>query len=100
MAKEVYRNSRNAWQVPISLSAHETIIRLYSQKARQIRMRPAKKNESDIKNQSIWGANDEYEGEKPGDPVGNGDTFISSSPHPNTNPFFKTTMIILDDFRP
>jgi len=62
LAKEVYRNSRNARQVPISISADETITRLYSQKARQIRMRTAKKNESGIKNQSICGANDEYEG--------------------------------------
>ena len=79
LAKEVYRNSRNARQVPISISADETITRLYSQKARQIRMRTAKKNESGIKNQSICGANDEYEGQKPGDPVGSGYTFISSS---------------------
>ena len=79
LANEVYTNSRLAREAPISASADETITRLYSQKAKDIRMRTAKKNESGIKNQSICTANDEYEGWSKGDLVGSGYTFISVS---------------------
>ena len=79
LANEVYANSQIAREAPISASADETITRLYSQKAKDIRMRTAKKNESGIKNQSICTANDEYEGWRTGDPVGSGYTFTSVS---------------------
>ena len=58
----VYSNSRKSREPPNTISGDETITRLYSKKARDIRMRTSKKNESGILNQNLCGANDEYQG--------------------------------------
>ena len=73
----VYSNSRKSRDPPASISGDETITRLYSKKATDIRMRTKKKNESGVLNQNLCGANDEYEGWKAGDPVGSGFTFAN-----------------------
>ena len=49
----VYGNSRAARDPPAWVSGDETITRTYTQKASDIRMRTAKKNESGMLNQNI-----------------------------------------------
>ena len=62
LSEIVYSNSRKSREPPRSISGDETITRMYSKKASEIRMRTSKKNESGILNQNLCGANDEYEG--------------------------------------
>ena len=56
----VYGNSRKARDPPEFISGDETITRLYTQRATDIRMRTSKKNESGILNQNICGSNEGY----------------------------------------
>lgn len=56
----IYRNSRSARDPPCNISGDETITRLYTLKATDIRMRTAKKNESGILNQNLCGSNQGY----------------------------------------
>ena len=58
--KMVYGNSRKARDPPLIVSGDETITRLYTQKASDIRMRTSKKNESGALNQNICGSNEGY----------------------------------------
>ena len=53
--KIVYGNSRKARDPPGFVSGDETITRLYTRKATDVRMRTKKKNESGILNQNICG---------------------------------------------
>ena len=73
----VYSNSRLARDPPAKISGDETITRLYTRKATDIRMRTAKKNESGILNQNLCGSNKGYKNWKEGDPVGSGYTFAN-----------------------
>lgn len=57
----VYGNSRKARENPCRISGDETITRLYTKRATDIRMRTAKKNESGILNQNLCGSNEGYE---------------------------------------
>ena len=75
----VYGNCRKSRDPPRTISGDETITRLYSKRATDIRMRTSKKNESGILNQNLCGANDEYDGWQVGDPVGSGFTFANLS---------------------
>ena len=68
----IYANSRKARDPPLTISGNETITRLYTQKATDVRMRTKKKNESRILNQNLCGSNKGYSTWKKGDPVGNG----------------------------
>jgi len=73
----IYGNSRKARDPPISVSGDETITRLYTRKATDIRMRTAKKNESGIMNHNICGTNVGYTTRKESDPKGNGYTYAN-----------------------
>ena len=73
----VYGNSRKARDPPRFVSGDETITRLYTQRATDIRMRTGKKNESGILNQNICGSNEGYSTWKTGDPKGTGYTFAN-----------------------
>ena len=56
----VYGNSRRARDPLRVLSGDETITRLYTRKATDVRMRTRKKNESGILNQNLCGSNEDY----------------------------------------
>ena len=56
----IYSNARRAREPPMFISGDETITRLYTRKATDIRMRTAKKNESGILNQNLCGSNEGY----------------------------------------
>ena len=73
----IYSNSRKSRDPPKSISGNETITRLYSKKAREIRMRTSKKNERKILNQNLCGDNDEYAGWKVGYHIGSGLTYVN-----------------------
>ena len=75
--KIVYDNSRRARDCPLSVSGDETITRLYSKKATDIRMRTSKKNESGILNQNLCCSNVGYMYRADGDPVGGGYTLCN-----------------------
>ena len=75
----VYGNSRRAREAPSIISEDETITRLYTKKATDIRMRISKKNESGILNQNICGSNKGYKTWKLGDPKGSGYTYANLS---------------------
>ena len=60
LSEIVYGNSRKARDPPEFISGDETITRLYTQRATDIRMRTSKKNESGILNQNICGSNEGY----------------------------------------
>ena len=77
MNRIVYGNSRLARDPPPKISGDETITRLYTRKATDIRMRIAKKNESGILNQNLCGSNKGYKNWKEGDPKGSGYTFAN-----------------------
>ena len=59
--KIVYGNSRRARDPPGRISGDETIKRLYTRKASDIRMRTSKKNESGTLNQNLCGSNEGYD---------------------------------------
>ena len=73
----IYGNSKKAREPPSIVSGDETITRLYTSKATDVRMRTSKKNESGILNQNICGSNQGYSTWKDGDPQGNGYTFAN-----------------------
>ena len=73
----IYGNSRKSREPPNFFSGDETITRLYTRKATDIRMRTSKKNESGILNQNLCGSNEGYDTWKPGDPKGSGFTFAN-----------------------
>ena len=77
MSEIVYGNSRKSREPPNFFSGDETITRLYTRKATDIRMRTSKKNESGILNQNLCGSNEGYETWKEGDPKGSGFTFAN-----------------------
>ena len=56
----IYENSIAARDPPNTISGDETITRLYTQKATDIRMRTSKKNESGALNQNLCGSNEGY----------------------------------------
>ena len=58
--KIIYGNSRNSREPPNFFSGDETITRLYTSKATNIRMRTRKMNESGILNQNLCGSNQGY----------------------------------------
>ena len=73
----IYGNSRNARDPPGYISGDETITRMYTRKATDIRMRTSKKNESGILNQNLCGSNEGYTSWRKGDPKGAGYTFVN-----------------------
>ena len=73
----VYGNSRAARDPPEVISGDETITRLYTKKATDVRMRTRKKNESGILNQNLCGSNKNYLTWNKDDPMGGGYTFIN-----------------------
>ena len=75
----MYRNARNARDPPRWVSGDETVTRLYSLKASDIRMRTGKKNESGILNQNICGSNVGYLYREAKHPIGGGYTFANIS---------------------
>ena len=58
LSEIVYGNSRKARDPPAFISGDETITRLYTQRATDIRMRTSKKHESGILGQNICGSNE------------------------------------------
>jgi len=56
----VYGNSRKARDPPAWISGDETITRMYTRKASDIRMRTKKKNESGLLNQNLCGSNEGF----------------------------------------
>ena len=79
MNKIIYANSRKSRDPPHFFSGDETITRLYTSKASDIRMRTRKKNESGILNQNICGSNQGYSTWKEDDPQGNGFTYCNTA---------------------
>ena len=75
----VYGNTRKARDAPIFISGDETITRLYTRKATDIRMRTKEKNESGVLNQNLCGSNEGYTTWKEGDPKGTGTTFCNTA---------------------
>ena len=73
----VYGNTRRARDPPMYISGDETITRLYTRKATDVRMRTKKKNESGILNQNLCGSNEGYSTWKVGDPKGTGTVFCN-----------------------
>ena len=71
----VYGNSRKARDPGRFVSGDETITRLYTRRATDIRMRTSKRNESGILNQNICGSNEGFTTWKKGDPKCSGYTF-------------------------
>ena len=75
----IYLNSRRARDAPIQVSGDETVTRMYTQRATDIRMRTSKKNESGILNYNICGTNVGYTTRSENDPRGNGYTFANQA---------------------
>ena len=73
----VYENSRNSRDTPNTISGDETITRLYTRKATDIRMRTRKKNESGIMNQNLCGSNEGYMNWSSNHPKASGFTFAN-----------------------
>ena len=73
----MYANSRNSRDAPNVFSGDETITRVYTRKATDIRMRTSKKNESGILNQNLCSSNEGYATYKEGDPKCCGFTFAN-----------------------
>ena len=73
----MYQNSRSSRQAPNTISGDETVIRCYTKKATDIRMRTSKKNESGILSQGLCTSNEDYATYKEGDPKACGFTFAS-----------------------
>ena len=73
----VYKNSREARDPPAWISGDETITRMYTRKASDIRMRTKKKNESGLLNQNLCGSNEGFVTWKNGDPKGGGYTYVN-----------------------
>ena len=73
----IYGNSRKARDPPAWISGDETITRMYTRKASDIRMRTQKKNESGLLNQNLCGSNEGYVTWKKGDPKCGGYTYAN-----------------------
>ena len=73
----MYANSRLSRDAPNVFSGDETITRVYTRKATDIRMRTSKKNESGILNQNLCSSNEGYATYKQGDPKACGFTFAN-----------------------
>ena len=71
----MYENSRKSRDPPNIFSGDETITRMYTKKATDVRMRTRKKNESGILNQNLCASNEGYANYKVGDPKASGFTF-------------------------
>ena len=79
LSEIIYQNSRKSREPPNTISGDETVIRCYTKKATDVRMRTSKKNESGILCQGLCSSNEGYATYKEGDPKASGFTFACMS---------------------